>query len=352
MQSTLERFESSLAGKFHIVEAADARLSTILRDKRFDDFLQALGAKIDINLQTTSPKESLSRLHIGCDAGLIELVICTKSSPALQLAHSDSLDERLRKVAAEALCAPIFEKLKKWGLSGVHIISLSTDDSIESSKAIQSWYAAHTKNGQVLPFAIQRISDELYDALLQKMQHVACEKKMRCALALRGNLILGTKIFRLEILRKLSIGDVLLTDLDADVQKDLSASVFWGAPDGKKITFSCQVKGNCLTVIGEPSMNNGTDEETTLEPNFFANALNDLEIPVRFELETVAIPVSDLESIKSGYVIELTTPVDRAAIRLVAAGQIIGHAELVAVGDRLGARITRMVALHDFKSTS
>jgi type III secretion protein Q len=352
MQSTFERFESPLAGKLHAVKVADARLSTILRDKRFDDFLQILGVKIDIDLKTIAPKEVLNRLQVSCDAGSIEFVICAKNYPAVALMYSDGLDERLWKLAAEALCSPIFNKLKKWGLSGAHVNSMSIDPSANGSKTTQSWYIAHTLDGQILPFAISRISDEFYDALLQKMHLIKCEKNLRSALTLKGNLILSSRAVRLEVLRKLSVGDVLLTDMDADMQKNLNASIFWGAPDGRKMAASCQVKGNCLTVTGEPNMNNGIDADPNQGPAFSPDALNDLELPVRFEIETVAIPLSDLESIKPGYVIEFTTPVDRASIRLVSAGQIVGHAELVAVGDRLGARITRMVALHDFKPAS
>ena len=72
-------------------------------------------------------------------------------------------------------------------------------------------------------------------------------------------------------------------------------------------------------------------------------SINDLTIHVRFEIETVAMALSDIVSIKPGYVIELNTPIAGAAIRLVACGEIVGHAELVAVGGQLGARITYMV---------
>ena len=73
------------------------------------------------------------------------------------------------------------------------------------------------------------------------------------------------------------------------------------------------------------------------------NSLGELDIPLRFELETVAVPLADLEAIQPGYVIELSTPLEMAQLRLVAYGQVIGHAELVVVGDKLGARITRLV---------
>jgi type III secretion protein Q len=58
----------------------------------------------------------------------------------------------------------------------------------------------------------------------------------------------------------------------------------------------------------------------------------------------VPIALSELAAIEPGYVVQLATPVAQARLRLVACGQVIGHAEMVAVGDHLGARIIRMVA--------
>ena len=61
-----------------------------------------------------------------------------------------------------------------------------------------------------------------------------------------------------------------------------------------------------------------------------------------FEVDTAAVPLSQLESLGQGYVIELAAPLASAPVRLVACGRVIGLAELVAVGDRLGARITHL----------
>jgi len=77
------------------------------------------------------------------------------------------------------------------------------------------------------------------------------------------------------------------------------------------------------------------------------DSLGALELPVRFELETVSVSLSDLEAIQPGYVIELAMPVADASLRLVSCGHLIGHADLVSVSGRLAARITRLVARDD-----
>jgi type III secretion protein Q len=348
MQSTSENFVSHLSSKLHVVEAEDVRFSTIFFDKRFDRFLKILGIKIDNNLKARAPKEPLNSLQITFDAGLVNFIICAKNYPALGLVYSDGLDERLRKLAAQALLAPTLEKLGQWGLSGAYISSIG----VSKDEAVQSWYTARTNDGQELSFAIAEISESLYAVLRQKLDHIRAEKKIRPALTLRSNLILSSRVVRLNILRKLSVGDVLLTDTNTDTQKYANASIYWGAQDGRKLMANCQFMNTSIKLTGEISVTNEIDAQSDEASNLSSDTLGDLDIPVRFELETVAIPLSDLESIKPGYVIELTTPIDRSTIRLISAGQIVGHAELVAVGDRLGARITRMVASNELNPTS
>ena len=74
--------------------------------------------------------------------------------------------------------------------------------------------------------------------------------------------------------------------------------------------------------------------------------VNELEIPINFEIETATLTVSDLASIKPGYVLELPVPARASTVRLVAYGQVVGHGELVTVGEQLGVRITQMGSSH------
>lgn len=89
------------------------------------------------------------------------------------------------------------------------------------------------------------------------------------------------------------------------------------------------------------------DDALALEPRADAGALDELELPVHFELETVSIPLAELEAVEPGYVIEFGTPAAQARLRLVSCGVVIGEADLVAVGGRLGACITHLVPRHE-----
>ena len=70
--------------------------------------------------------------------------------------------------------------------------------------------------------------------------------------------------------------------------------------------------------------------------------IGELDLPVQFEVDTVALPLSQLYALRPGYVLELPTPVAEAQLKLVTHGQTIGYGELVTVGDHLGIRILRM----------
>jgi type III secretion protein Q len=352
MQLISEHIESQLAGKLQTVEAPAVRWAAIFCDERFDSFLQILGTKINTEIASIASKKLINRLKIICDAGFIELTIETKNHPALELVYANDLGEHLRKLAAEALCSPIFQRLEVWGISNAYIDSIDVGPSAGVDVAALPWYIATTVSGQPLSFVISEISDGLYDFIRQKISLVEIKKNAYRALALNGRLALSIKTMRLAALRTLSVGDVVLTDMDADINEKIDTTIYWGMQDCRRLAASCQVMGNCLTLTGEPSMVSAIETDADEAVNLSSDKLSDFEISVRFEIESVAIPLSDLESIKPGYVIELTSPVDRAAIRLIAAGQIVGHAELVAVGNRLGARITRMVNSNESKSAS
>jgi type III secretion protein Q len=70
--------------------------------------------------------------------------------------------------------------------------------------------------------------------------------------------------------------------------------------------------------------------------------MDELKLAVRFEIETLPMRLAELETLAAGQVVELVTRLESARVRLVACGQTVGYAELVAVGHQLGARIIRM----------
>ena len=69
-------------------------------------------------------------------------------------------------------------------------------------------------------------------------------------------------------------------------------------------------------------------------------SVDELEVPVRFELGATTATLGLLQSIQPGYVFELPSS-DPAYVTIQVNGAPIGHGELVRVGDRLGIRLVK-----------
>jgi type III secretion protein Q len=78
-----------------------------------------------------------------------------------------------------------------------------------------------------------------------------------------------------------------------------------------------------------------------------APTLDELQLPIVFELDTARISLAALADMRPGYAVELDVPLREATVRLVCHGQTLGQGQLVAIGDQLGVRITRMEHPHD-----
>lgn len=68
--------------------------------------------------------------------------------------------------------------------------------------------------------------------------------------------------------------------------------------------------------------------------------LDRMEVSLRFEVGDVAVPLAELRAVAPGYVFELPQPLKQSEVRIVANGNRIGTGTLIAVGNRLGVRIT------------
>jgi type III secretion protein Q len=123
--------------------------------------------------------------------------------------------------------------------------------------------------------------------------------------------------------------------------------VAWGSPGLMRVHAQVNIEGRRLSLTKEPIMTDELDPvrpDDLLAPDQHSNPIDigELDLPVQFEVDTVALPLSQLYALRPGYVLELPTPVADAQLKLVTHGQTIGYGELVTVGDHLGIRILRM----------
>ena len=171
-----------------------------------------------------------------------------------------------------------------------------------------------------------------------------------------GRLVLGARRLPVQTLHALAPGDVLLRSLASSLSSLVSGAAHeakataiaaWGTPGLVRLHVPVMIDGLKLFVMKEPTMTDELDptrlgETLSSDPPDDPIDIGDLDLPVQFEVDTIALPLSQLCALRPGYVLELQTPVADAQLKLVAHGQTIGFGELVTVGDHLGVRILRM----------
>lgn len=94
-----------------------------------------------------------------------------------------------------------------------------------------------------------------------------------------------------------------------------------------------------LQQIKDLSMNTDTpvaDDNAALP----LDRLDALEVTLRFEVGELGLTLGQVKSLQPGHVFELEQPLTRALVRILAHGNVLGKGHLVAVGERLGVRVT------------
>ncbi|ATG21659.1 hypothetical protein CO705_17130 [Ralstonia pickettii] len=73
------------------------------------------------------------------------------------------------------------------------------------------------------------------------------------------------------------------------------------------------------------------------------DSLDDIELVTTFELEERRVSLAELRALRPGTVMELSQPLNQAVIRILANGTPVGEGHLIAVGNRLGVRVSRFI---------
>jgi len=63
-------------------------------------------------------------------------------------------------------------------------------------------------------------------------------------------------------------------------------------------------------------------------------------VVLRFEVGELSLTLGELKSLRPGHVFDLGQTLNRCDVRIVAHGNLLGRGYLVAVGDRLGVRVS------------
>ena len=313
-------------------------------------------------------------------AGSIYVTFDLAEHPSLDIAAwpaesgapaSSDAQRALRAAVAGLLLEPLLQRLAALGLTGLRVARLvrgagqliTRGDAAPFALSFTlegRRYAADVTLGAAVLSALEDLpaaqSGEFVRAALpHAASAVATDARLPDCL-IPGRAILGARRLPVQTLRALMPGDVLLRSLansslplaDGAAQSAVATAVAaWGTPGLMRLHAPVAIEGQMLTITKEPTMTDELDPvrlDDSLAPDQPENPIDigELDLPVQFEVDTVALPLSQLYALRPGYVLELPTPVADAQLKLVTHGQTIGYGELVTVGEHLGVRILRM----------
>lgn len=159
----------------------------------------------------------------------------------------------------------------------------------------------------------------------------------------------GSRLLEVSALRKLQTGDLILMQQLGAVPTGLSVGAMggftWRAPG----MFEWECPRICVSqppeVSDAPGNLGGEDGgvfSMNQEHDLRTGTLDDLQLPVSFEIDTLNMSVEELSSIGANYVVSLKMPTNQIKVRINVNGQTVGRGQLVSVGERLGVRIASM----------
>ena len=385
-----------------VIGRAAARVTRTVCDARVAGYLHA-------TLGVTEWHAALADAHsldaAYADPGVIELTLASADGistvairvaldlhayPALSIAawpDSDALttkppaDVALRQAVAGVVLEPLFERLIRAGFKGPRVAAVRRgrlNEANADAPVVALSFVLDERRYQVA-LSTDPACYDLLDRLLRTEPTPASVSSHAAAatasseptpetafdLTVPGSLILGVKRLPVDTLHALEPGDVLLRaafpSLDAtllDASNDPSspharprAVAAWGTPGLTRVCAAVELDGQSLVIVKEPNMSEELDPASAdaglaIDDPADPIRIGELELPVQFEIDTVALPLAQLSALGPGYVLELPVPVADAQLRLVAHGQTIGYGELVTVGEHLGIRIIRMAHRH------
>jgi type III secretion protein Q len=287
-----------------------------------------------------APSGRIHRLTLETPDGVVEACLVAPGMASLEAgtAPSQEMTPVLRQLAAEALMLPVVEALQALGLAETAIGGL---DAMHEPLPASGWMRIVKSGRPVACFAVTRAPAMLWRRLRRALPQPG--RVLAPTLALRGRVTLAVRQVPRRVLSTLELHDVLLLD-DGGLDEATDCRVSVGARGARCFVAPVQVNDTQLTLRGAGRMMEQEDDDLAGADGAAVPTLGDIDVPVRFEIDTVPLALSELEGMSAGYVIELAAPLADAPIRLVACGKVLGTAALVAVGDRLGARIQTLAS--------
>jgi type III secretion system apparatus protein YscQ/HrcQ len=319
-------------------------------------------------------------LELAHPAGRIFVTFDLAAYPALDIAawparggttSPADAERALRVAVAGVILEPLLVRLSTLGLNDLHVLRLTRNaHEVAARVDLARIDLSFTLDGRahaafvaidpaLLPLLEGLHASQATRAVQAALQTTDALPSGQTTLAdcrVPGRIVLGARRLSIETLRALAPGDVLLRSLASTLSPLVagaaehaaaSAIAAWGTPGLTRLHAPVTIDKHTLLIVKEPTMTDKFDpaypgDSLASDQQESPIDIGELDLPVQFEVDTVALPLSQLYALRPGYVLELSTPVAEAQLKLVTHGQTIGYGELVTVGEHLGIRILKM----------
>jgi type III secretion protein Q len=154
-------------------------------------------------------------------------------------------------------------------------------------------------------------------------------------------LTVGWTSLALNDIRGLAMGDVVLLD-ECFISDSFDCIVVMLGP---KRAIEARIEGTRLCLIEEKEgilEDFEEDEADNPEALESSASLDDLPVRLRFDLGERVVPLSELQTLGPGYVLELGREI-RRAVTIRANGCVIGEGELIDIDGRIGVSIQKII---------
>ena len=162
------------------------------------------------------------------------------------------------------------------------------------------------------------------------------------ALRLPVHFAIGSTPIQLREINSIRAGDIVGIEQWSSSGAAIVVTAALGGPAGRQLTAFAEGSRITVSQTKDSAMKPDTPAPTAADAsvNLPIDRLDALEVALRFEVGELSLSLGELKSIRAGHVFELGQPLNRSPVRILAHGNVLGKGYLVAVGDRLGVRVS------------
>jgi type III secretion protein Q len=156
---------------------------------------------------------------------------------------------------------------------------------------------------------------------------------------------IGTTRIRLREVRGIGAGDIVSVEAWAAAGAAIVVNAEVGGAHGQRMVALAEGSRITIQQSREHIMNRNPEpaqpaSETQEAANAPIDRLDAMEVTLRFEVGDLQVSLGELRNLRAGHVFDLGQPLNRSEVRILAHGNLLGKGHLVAVGDRLGVRVS------------